>query len=235
MSLDNRQTATTDLESMCSRISHDLRTPLARLRMEIEVSGLPHDTRQAIEEDLAQIDHNTQQLWQYVRPVRVAPRVATDVSGLLKALAEHERHRIESLGGSLTTSLEPGLNACIASVDLECMIGNLLDNARRYGRSPDGHLTIALRLVADNDALIIDVSDRGPGIPPGDIARLRQPFSRGPQTHFDHAGVGLGLPIVERLLTQVGGSLCLLDHDGGGLIARITLPDPPNTRDLPAP
>jgi len=223
MTHDARQTET-DLERMLSRISHDLRTPLARLRMEIEISNLPRAARLAIDEDLAQINYHIRQLWEYARPASAAPHIATDVSAALNELCEHERNAIESLGGSLNAELEPGLHAYVTSFDVECITEKLIDNARRYGRSVDGRLAIDLRLTTDDSTLILDVSDHGPGILPEDIPRLMQPFWRGEPPRPGDDGIGLGLPIAERLLAQAGGRLRLFNRDGGGLTARIELP-----------
>jgi len=218
-----------DLEAMLARISHDLRTPLARLRMEIEVSKLPQVARIGIDEDIAQIDYSFKQLMEYARPARAVPSVATDVSAALLELYKYESARIESSGGNLNAKLDANISAYVSAPDITVIAGNLIDNARRYGRSSDGSLAIDLSLIADKDVFLIEVSDRGCGIPPKDIARLMRPFVRGesvPRFGGD-IGLGLGLAIVERRLTHVGGSLRLFNRDSGGLTARIALPREP--------
>jgi two-component system osmolarity sensor histidine kinase EnvZ len=223
MARDLRQTEA-DRELMLAGISHDLRTPLARMRLEIEMSGVTEDARQAIDEDLGQIDHSIGQLMEYARPAGTVPQLATDVSAVLEELLERERSRTESLGGVVDTSIESGVRARITALDLKRMVSNLVENARRYGRGPNGELELSARLITEGNILAIEVSDRGPGIAVGDVERLLRPFSRGEAARTGVSGAGLGLAIVERLLKHVDGQLKLLPREGGGLTARIELP-----------
>jgi two-component system osmolarity sensor histidine kinase EnvZ len=223
MAKDLRQ-AEADRELMLAGISHDLRTPLARMRLEIELSGVSEDARQAIDEDLGQIDHSIGQLMEYARPAGTLPQLATDISAVLAELYERERSHTASLGGELEASLEPGLRARITALDLKRIVSNLIENARRYGRSTDGMAHLVMTLQADGAMIAIEVSDRGPGIAPEDVDRLLRPFSRGEAARTGVSGAGLGLAIVERLLKHVGGSLRMLPREGGGLTARIELP-----------
>lgn len=224
MARDLRQTET-DREIMLAGISHDLRTPLARMRLEIEMSHVTDETRQAIDEDLAQIDHTIGQLMEYARPAGITPNQGINISQALHNIFERERSHTESLGGYLTANIQAGLFARIALHDLTRIIGNLIENARRYGRSPSDDKThIHLSALAESDTLIIEVSDQGPGIAHEDLERLLRPFSRGELARTGVSGAGLGLAIVERLLGQVDGQLKLLSAPGTGLTARIELP-----------
>ena len=72
--------------------------------------------------------------------------------------------------------------------------------------------------------LFLEVLDRGPGIPPGEAERLKQPFTRLEQARSGKGGSGLGLAIVDRIARHHGGGLDLLAREGGGLIARVSLP-----------
>lgn len=224
MARDIRQ-AEADREIMLAGISHDLRTPLARMRLEIELSNVSDETRQAIDEDLAQIDHSIDQLMEYARPAGQAPEQGIDVSSVLGELLERERSHTESLGGTLTGAIEPALYAKINAHDLKRVVSNLIENARRYGRSPaDDKARIRLVASQQGNHVAIEVKDQGSGIAPTDIQRLLRPFSRGESARTGVSGAGLGLAIVERLLGQVGGQLELLPAAGGGLVARIELP-----------
>lgn len=209
---------------MLAGISHDLRTPLARMRLEIELSGVSEDARQAIDEDLGQIDHSIGQLMEYARPAGTLPQLATDISAVLAELYERERSHTSSLGGELDATLEPGLRARITALDLKRIVSNLIENARRYGRSTDGMAHLVMTLQAEGGMIVIEVCDRGPGIAPEDVDRLLRPFSRGEAARTGVSGAGLGLAIVERLLKHVGGALRMLPREGGGLTARIELP-----------
>ena len=224
MARDLRQTEA-DREIMLAGISHDLRTPLARMRLEIEMSNVSDETRHAIDEDLGQIDHSIGQLMEYARPAGVVPEQGIDVSAVLQELYERERSHTVSVGCVLQASIEPNLYARISAHDLKRIVGNLIENARRYGRSPtDDRAHIQLWAKQQGNVLAIEVRDQGAGIRSADIPRLLRPFSRGESARTGVSGAGLGLAIVERLLGQVGGELALLPNPTGGLIARIEIP-----------
>src|SRR5690554_5262004 len=224
MARDIRQTEA-DREIMLAGISHDLRTPLARMRLEIEMSNVSDETRQAIDDDLGQIDHSIGQLMEYARPAGAVPEQGIDVSAALRELYERERSHTESLGGKLEAQIEPNLYARINAHDLKRIVGNLIENARRYGRNPDDDRAhIELSAVQRGNIVSIEVRDHGRGIASNDIQRLLRPFSRGESARTGVSGAGLGLAIVERLLGQVGGQLELISQPPGGLIARIEIP-----------
>lgn len=223
MAKDIRQTEA-DRELMLAGISHDLRTPLARMRLEIEMSGVSEDARQAIDDDLAQIDHSIGQLMEYARPAGTLPQMATDVSSVLAELLDRERSHTASTGGEIEAFITPGLRARITALDLKRIVSNLLENARRYGRSGDGQAHLYMGVQSEGNIIAIEVSDRGPGIAADDVDRLLRPFSRGEAARTGVSGAGLGLAIVERLLKHVGGTLKMLPRPGGGLTARIELP-----------
>lgn len=223
MAKDIRQTEA-DRELMLAGISHDLRTPLARMRLEIEMSGVSEDARQAIDDDLAQIDHSIGQLMEYARPAGTLPQMATDVSSVLGELLDRERSHTASTGGEIEAFITPGLRARITALDLKRIVSNLLKNARRYGRSGDGQAHLYMGVQSEGNIIAIEVSDRGPGIAADDVDRLLRPFSRGEAARTGVSGAGLGLAIVERLLKHVGGTLKMLPRPGGGLTARIELP-----------
>lgn len=224
MARDLRQTEA-DRELMLAGLSHDLRTPLARMRLEIEMSDVTDEARQAIDDDLAQIDHSIGQLMEYARPAGAIPKHGVSVSTVMYELYERERSHTEALGGELHAHIEPDLYARINAHDLKRVVSNLIENSRRYGRSPEDDMPyITLWARQEGDQLLIDISDKGPGIDHSDIQRLLRPFSRGEQARTGVSGTGLGLSIVERLLGQVGGRLILLANEQGGLTARIQLP-----------
>lgn len=225
MARDLRQNEA-DREIMLAGISHDLRTPLARIRLEIEMSHMSDEARQAIDDDLAQINHSIGQLMEYARPAGQVPETGIDVSRVLRDLAERERSHTEALGGELKVSIEPDLQARISANDLKRIVSNLIENARRYGRSSDDEDRVHITLRAYQSGLLlrIEVEDQGAGIPHTDIQRLLRPFARGDAARTGVSGAGLGLSIVERLLGQVGGRFDLISPPGHGLLARIEIP-----------
>jgi len=218
------QQAEADREIMLAGISHDLRTPLARMRLEIEMSQMSDEARHAIDEDLAQINHSIEQLMEYARPAQKAPEKGIEISPVLHEIYEREQPHTASLGGVLSAQIAPDLWARIAAHDLKRIITNLIENARRYGRSADDRAYIHLQAYQTNNFIRIEVCDQGPGIEEHDIQRLLRPFSRGESARTGVSGAGLGLAIIERLLRQVDGELKLNSTPGHGLCAEIILP-----------
>src|SRR5690625_6360834 len=104
---------------MLAGISHDLRTPLARMRLEIEMSQMSDEARQAIDEDLAQINHSIEQLMEYARPAGSPPDTGIDISQVVEEIYERERHHTETLGSNLKVQIQIGLRENITSTDIK--------------------------------------------------------------------------------------------------------------------
>jgi two-component system osmolarity sensor histidine kinase EnvZ len=108
---------------------------------------------------------------------------------------------------------------------LSRLVANLIDNAIAYGAPP-----VEVTTRTEGGRVVLDIADRGPGIAPGEVERLKQPFTRASaaRTHASGvAGAGLGLAIVERIARMHGGTFELLPRDGGGTVARVTIPVAP--------
>ncbi len=213
-----------DRELMLAGLSHDLRTPLTRMRLEIELSSASETTRQYVDEDLNQVDQSISKLMEYARAGRAHKQSDTDVSALIESLIERVRHQITSMGGTLKVSITPALHARIEALSVQRIVLNLVENALRYGRKQrqPPELTIGLR--DEHERLCIEISDRGPGIDTIDMSRLRRPFARGDRARTGGVGTGLGLAIVDRLTLQARGSLQLKQRSGGGLTVEVRLP-----------
>lgn len=219
---DLRQ-ADSDRQIMLGGISHDLRTPLARMRLEIEMSDISEESKQAVDGDLAQVNHCIDQLLEYSRPVQAVLPKAINVTQILTQLCEREQSYTQDLHGELDFNIENKLFAQISEINLHRIVGNLIENARRYGRTPEDKINIMVRAYTQNKQVYIDVSDYGQGVKPEDVARLLRPFARGDIARTGVSGAGLGLAICERLLKQVGGSLQLLPNKPNGLLCRIEI------------
>jgi two-component system osmolarity sensor histidine kinase EnvZ len=178
----------------------------------------------AIDGDMEQIEHCIAQLMEYARPTGEAPKEPINISQPINELCVRDQIYTESKGGTLKYKIHPNMYSCIKEINLIRVVGNLIENARRYGHSPDGDLTINVELYPHGNMIRIDVSDLGAGINPKEISRLVRPFARGNEARSNVSGAGLGLAICKRLLQAAGGTLTLHQNQPNGLLCRIELP-----------
>lgn len=225
MAMDLRA-AESDREVMLAGISHDLRTPLARMRLELEMSGLDDEARTGVDGDMDQIEHCIDQLLEYARPTGETPKKAINISQPILELCERDQVYTESKDGQLEFDITPNVYANIKEINLIRVVGNLIENARRYGRSDNGELNISVKLYPHGNSILIDVADQGAGVNPKEISRLMRPFARGNEARTNVSGAGLGLAICKRLLQSAGGTLSLKQNEPHGLLCRIELPKP---------
>lgn len=213
-----------DRAVLLAGISHDLRTPLARLRLELEINELPEDVRTAMAGDIAQIDAIVGQFLDYARPAPQQARQDIDLSGLVDEVVAHAR--LEEQGNvRLTRRIAPDVRIAGYRTELTRALENLLENAARYGRDPaSGALELTVELKTDGDHAVIEIADRGPGIAPEAVERLLRPFERGDTARSGEAGAGLGLAIVDRVARLHGGALTLAPNPPRGLRAQLRLP-----------
>ncbi|WP_051532417.1 ATP-binding protein [Brackiella oedipodis] len=222
-----------DREIMLAGISHDLRTPLARIRLEIELSGISEESRDAIDGDIEQINHCITQLMDYARPTGELPEEPLNISKLIEDLCQRDVSYTEFRGGELSYEIQPDLYARIKEINLQRVVGNLIENARRYGKDENGRLHIDVNVSEHQGKIRIDVADNGKGVDPKEMSRLLRPFARGEQARSNASGAGLGLAICVRLLKHANGSLNLFNKEPHGLICRIEIPKhkPKKTKD----
>ncbi len=213
-----------DRAVLLAGISHDLRTPLARLRLELEINDLPDDVRAAMVGDIEQIDAIVGQFLDYARPAPQQAPVDIDLSALVEEAVSHARLDGDN-GVRVERRIAPGVRVTGHRTKLTRALDNLLANAARYGRDPDsGVLDLAVELRVDGGQALIEIADRGPGIAPEAVDRLLRPFERGETARSGHAGAGLGLAIVDRIARLHGGSLALAINPPHGLRAQLRLP-----------
>jgi two-component system osmolarity sensor histidine kinase EnvZ len=111
------------------------------------------------------------------------------------------------------------------AIDLRRVINNLIENARRYGKTDGGDVTeIDIVCHFGSDLARIEVADHGVGVPESEMERLVRPFTRMDAARSQANGAGLGLAIVERIIKRHGGKLRLYNRQGGGLAIEIMLP-----------
>lgn len=204
-----------DRSEVLAGISHDLRTPLTRLRLEIEMSVSDTAAQQGMSADIEQMEAVISQFMDYARTESGEPPSRTDLAALLSTL--HERQH--AIGRTFALSLAPGLEALLLRPKaINRAVVNLLDNAWKYGGGAS-----SLEAVHHGNEIHITITDRGPGIPESEQERLKRPFTRLNTARTDVTGTGLGLAIVERIARLHDGRLELLPNPGGGLIARLIL------------
>jgi two-component system osmolarity sensor histidine kinase EnvZ len=194
-------------------ISHDLRTPLSRLRLALEMSGADPAATEAMSADIGEIDAVIGQFLDFAKG-EDEPMREGDLNALAAEIVEGYRRRAQEIAFR-PGSLRP---LRFAPQALRRAIANLLDNALRYAAPP---LEVATR--REGERALIEVMDRGPGVPAAEAERLKRPFTRLDESRSGPGGAGLGLAIVERVARSHGGRLELLPREGGGLVVRLSV------------
>lgn len=217
---ERTRAAARDRELMLAGISHDMRTPLARLRYALAlVPEIGDDDRTGMEHDIDELDAIVGQFIDFVRDGRDEPAESVDLVALLRSVADDEaRH-----GREWALRLPPEATAPARPLALRRALANLLDNAARHGAAP-----FEIELDTVDAGWRVRVMDRGPGVPEAALAGLGRPFHR-----VDAArgtpGSGLGLASVARVAAVHGGGLVLRNRIGGGLIVELTLAADPRS------
>jgi signal transduction histidine kinase len=204
-----------DRARILAAVSHDLKTPLTRLRLRADLLD-DEELGEKIRRDLDDMQAMVDATLDFMRGTasREEARLL-DLTALLESLRDDANEvgaRVHLRGG-----IERPYR-CRPLAIKRC-IGNLLDNALRYG----GEADIEAR---DSDtAITLRIADRGPGIPPEAMERVFEPFLRLESSRGRHSGgTGLGLGIARNIARAHGGDLALKNRDGGGLIAELSLP-----------
>lgn len=205
---------------MLAGISHDLRTPLARLRLEAEISVSDEEARRNMAMDIDQLDAIIDKFMDYARPDQTST-VVVDLTPVIEreSLAFRDVTQIR-----ISNKLPPFLLVRGDETELGRVFGNLFENARRYGRTPEtGIARVLVTHVQAGDSVIVTVRDHGQGVAPEKLEHLTTPFFRGDAARTAATGAGLGLAIVKKALQRIGGDLTLANARDGGLIAHIRL------------
>src|SRR5687768_6990606 len=213
-----------DRALLLAGISHDLRTPLSRLRLELELAALPEATRAAMVGDIEQMDAIVRQFLDYARKEPQAP--ASDIDLTAAVAGAVQRARVDADPHSaLDVNIASGVRIRGFPVELDRALDNLMTNAVRYGRDPaTGKLLITVALKVAADRAVVSVADQGRGVYAEEIDRLMRPFERGEAARSGSTGAGLGLPIVERVARMHGGDVQLSANSPHGLRVELRLP-----------
>jgi len=198
-------------------ISHDLQTPITRMRLRAE-SLEEGEERQKILRDLHEMEHLVREGVAYARSAHGGAEtpVRMDVKAFLESLV----FDYQDIGKDVTLTESVGGATMVRRQALRRVLGNLIDNAIKYGGSAE----VSARRNQEG-VLCIAVCDRGPGIAEDQLEQVLQPFYRVEGSrNRDTGGAGLGLAIATQLTRAIGGSLQLSNRHGGGLAAIVTLP-----------
>lgn len=209
--LDNRTT-------LLAGVSHDLRTPIARMRLAVELLRDRGDERllQDMEKDLEQMNGL---IGQFLDMSRGLKHVADEPVALDKIIADVVEAARRG-GAHVVCSYDRPCIKTVNELGLRRVLGNLLDNAVRYG----GSGPVELRLTGCDSEAVIEVADRGPGIPDDRKEAVLRPFVRLEQSrNRETGGSGLGLAIAHQIAQAQGWRLLLLNREGGGTVARVVL------------
>ncbi|QDL54261.1 ATP-binding protein [Rhodoferax aquaticus] len=213
-----------DRALMLAGISHDLRTPLARLRLETELSVSDLTARAHMAADIAQLDAIIDKFLDYARPDRVELARVSLIS-VVDSCVYSLRNQPDV---NISVKVDRNLMVMADEVELGRIISNLLENARRYGKSSDsGIANIDIAAVASNNWVLVKIRDHGIGVAPDQLANLSKPFFRGETARTAANGAGLGLAIVEKTLQRMGGGFSLAISSMGGLSANFKLQQAP--------
>jgi two-component system osmolarity sensor histidine kinase EnvZ len=209
-----------DRAVMLAGISHDLRTPLARLRLEVEMSVVDEEAQRNMALDIDQLDAIIDKFMDYARPgeAKLVPvNLAKLVDKEIATFRDPREIRIQS-------KLAIDLRVMADDIELGRVFGNLFENARRYGRSNDtGIAVVTVSYVRSGPWVIVSVRDQGSGVAPEKLAQLTTPFYRGDAARTAATGAGLGLAIVEKALQRMGGQFEIDNAPDGGLVCHIRL------------
>jgi signal transduction histidine kinase len=217
-----------------SAVTHELRTPLTTLCMYSQMLESGMVGEESRHEYLGSLRRESERLAKIVENVlefarlggtRRGPRTErVQLHGLLTHVSETLRARVSAAGMGLHVVDESaGVTLAGDEITLQRIVTNLVENACKYGASPAGVVT--LRGLVRGSLAIIEVSDRGPGIPEADRTRIFEPFERGHDLETEtKQGLGLGLPLARGLARELGGDLRLVDREGRGATFELSVP-----------
>lgn len=200
---------------MLAGVSHDLRTPLTKVRLGLEL--LPTTDRELQQRMVRDIETINQQLGQFMDFARAdVPETAVDAD--LNELVHYVVTPLREQGGQITLQLHELPIIAFAPQSIARVLQNLIENALKYANN-----ACEVSTYADTAWVYIEILDRGHGLSEAELQRITQPFVRGDNTQHK-TGSGLGLTIVERILQRSQGHLHLQNRSGGGLQAQVRLP-----------
>ena len=206
----------TDRTLILAGISHDLRTPLARLQLEVVLAHLPDEARHGMQTDITQMDAIIGQFLDFAKPMDATRFSSVNLTELLEeCVLSAQRLPDIKIRHFIAKDLTIGGN----SIEISRLINNLIENARRYGKTPGkgyADITLICKTQERNkvNRIVLQFSDNGNGIPEEDTERLLRPFTRVDSARGQANGAGLGLAIVQRIVQQHRATMKLINRNG---------------------
>jgi len=202
-----------DRVGMIGAISHDLRTPLTRIRFKVD--GLDREVKATVLHDVEQMEHMITAVIAFSQEASTpGARQRLDLTSLVASVADSAAE----IGGDVQAPLEPAVIVEGDPIALQRLFANLIDNALKYGKRAE------VMVSADNGEATVAVADSGPGLPPVELERVFTPFYRAREAQLGgSSGVGLGLSIARSAARAHGGDVRLVSS-AKGLTALVTLP-----------
>jgi len=206
-----------DRRLLLAGVSHDLRTPLARLRLSTSLleGEAEKNLLEGMNRDIEDMDAIIHQFLAFAEDGRNEQIENRTVAEFINEILEPYRSHIKKL--EIQTG--PSIRLLVRPLSFKRMLTNLLENAQKYG---GGEIVVVLAI--QEGQLIIRIMDRGPGIAGKNIDRMLEPFQRGHHDKQLKPGTGLGLATALRMAKQHGGQLTLHNRRHGGLEARLQFP-----------
>ena len=213
-------------KSLLANASHELRSPLARIRMAVELSGTQGSpaARDEIQRSITELDQLVDEILLASRLDAREADIGTVESVDLIGLLAEECARVGAvfeLPEGTGEVVVPGVARLLRRA-----VRNLLENAVRHGRRT-GRAEVVAQLSLQGGHAVLHIDDRGPGVPPDQRERIFEPFYRLPGASEREGGVGLGLALVRQIAARHGGSVACDNREGGGARFTLRLPKSP--------
>lgn len=221
-------------------LSHDLRTPLTRIRLEAEMSISDKEARAAMTADIDQLDMMIGKFLEYARPLH-HQKTPVDMNAVVNLAFQHVLRHKDGPEMKLQNHLPQNFWVLGDTVELNRVFVNLCENARRYGKTPNKlpfevQIEVDAPTISDLQKNIPEIQfpefstlswvmfrDYGSGVKDTEIEHLLTPFYRADNSRSEVMGSGLGLSIVEKVISQIGGKIFIRNHAEGGLAVYLGL------------
>jgi two-component system osmolarity sensor histidine kinase EnvZ len=190
--------------------------------LEVEMAGLPEDALKGMQSDLGQMEAIIAQFLDYARPAEPERFTTHDLAASLRKIVGEYQRRSDI---KITTDIAEKLSLRCNATEIDRLIRNLIENAKRYGKTPGTSITdMDISAYQEGLSIRLKIADRGIGLPEDQLSHVLRPFTRLDAARSQANGAGLGLTIVDRVVQRHQGRLEIKNREGGGLAVLVTLP-----------